>query len=395
MPIENILLFGDESVGDIQTVDQALLSEEELATPYPYTADQIQNDPSYLYFTSGTTGAKKAVIITQSTIIATLSLKDKWLPVGTHTLAYTEFHHVSSLITAMHLPLFTGCVAYVMPHYTFENLCSAIEKYKISVTTTQPYIIAALAKDNIARNYDLSSLNFVYCAGAALELAVTLSVKERIGLKVINFYGMTEAIGVFDADESTSLVNGIGYVASGFTAKTIDEQGNEVPQGEVGELLVKGPTITRGYYRNPKATTEAIDSEGYLHTGDLVKCDEEGMFTYMTRCKDLIKYRLAHIHPTSIENVLLAHPKVADCAAVGVYSPELVTELPRAYILLNDGEKLNREVIKELEEYSNSQLADEMRLRGGIIIVDSFPRTPSGKIQRRFLTTDLAAKITA
>ena len=391
LPTENILLFGDQSIKGIQAVDQVLFSGEELGTPYPYTLQQIKNDPTYLYFTSGTTGAKKAVILTQSIIITIMSIKDIMVHVGTHTLVYTDFHHMSALIVGVHMPIHAGCTAYVMPQYTFEGICAAIQTYKIYFIATQPYMISALAKDDTAKKYDLSSLRVVSNGGAALELTVTLIAKENIGLRVVNLYGMTESLGAFDNGITGTMLNGIGHLAFGFKAKLVDKEGNEVPQGEVGELLIKGPTVTPGYYGNPKATAEAIDTEGYLHTGDLLKCNKDGFFAYMGRSNDLIKYHLTHIHPTSIESVLMAHPKVADCAVIGVYSHEILTELPRAYILLNNGERHSEDIVRELEEYSNNQLADEMRLRGGIIIVDSFPRTPSGKIQRRFLNPDVNA----
>ena len=396
LPIENILLFGDQSIGGIQTVNQALLSGAELGRPYPYTLQQIQNDPTYLLFTSGTTGAKKAVIITQSMFITIMATKLAPIPPGTRILAYTDFHHISSLIAGMHTPIYAGCTVYMMPHYTFESICRAIETYRIGFFVTQPYIIAALAKDGIAKKYDLSSLFLVFNAGAALELPLILIAKKSIGLAIVNAYGMTEALGALNNDERGTLLNGIGYLAFGFTAKIIDEEGNEVPHGEVGELLVKGPTVTPGYYRNLKATAEIIDNDGYIHTGDLLKCDENGLFTFVGRSKDLIKYRPGNnIYPTSIESVLMGHPKVADCAVMGVHNPELGTEFPCAYILLNEGEKHSKDVAKELEDYSNSQLEDKMKLRGGIIFVDFFPRTPSGKIQRRFLNSNLASKIAA
>ena len=155
IPLENIILFGNESMHGLQTVDQALLNGEELAIPYPYSPEQIQNDPTYLYFTSGTTGAKKAVIITQCIMINTLSAKDTFFSAGTKALGFSPFHHGSSLITVLHLPIYAGYTTYVMGYNTFENVCSVIEKYKINVTTTRPYIVAALAKDSIAQSYDL------------------------------------------------------------------------------------------------------------------------------------------------------------------------------------------------------------------------------------------------
>lgn len=195
---------------------------------------------------------------------------------------------------------------------------------------------------------------------------------------------MTEVLGLFDTNPDVTLIDGLSYLASGCTAKLVDKEGKEVSNGEMGELWVKGPTV-KPYYRNPEATAATLDSDGYLHTGDLLKCDKNGLFFYVDRSKDLIKYHLVHIYPSEIENVLMTHPKVADCAAIGVYYSELVTELPRAYVNLVDGEQYSKKVERELREYADSRLSNEKQLRGGLFIVDSFPRTASGKIQRRLL----------
>lgn len=385
LPESHILMFGDYSIKGIRTVEETLLSGSELAKPYTYTSQELVESPAYLYFTSGTTGRKKAVIITQSCMSASLHFKDSWPFENMNALAYTEYHHASSLVANMHFFIYFGVTSYVMAHYSLENLCSVVEKYKINMTTTQPYIISALAKDDIANQYDLSSLKFVLCCGAALDNTVTHTVMDRLGIHIFNAYGMTEVLGLFDTNPEVAAANGIGYLAPGFTARVVDDDGNDVPTGEMGELWVHGPTVTLGYYRNPEATAAAIDADGYLHTGDLVRCDENGMFYYVDRAKDLIKYYLLHIYPSDIENVLMAHPKVSDCAAIGVYSPEHTTELPRAYVHLVDGEKYSEQVQQELLEFANARLPDQKRLRGGVVIVDSFPRTASGKIQRRVL----------
>ncbi|KAI8084043.1 uncharacterized protein B0P05DRAFT_570449 [Gilbertella persicaria] len=381
----HILIFGDTDMKGARTVDATLLSGDELATPYEYTPEQIGNDPAYLYFTSGTTGRKKAVKVTQRMIITSLILIEEFSLPSANMLAYTEFHHASSLLTAIHQPLYCGITVYVMPHFTFIGICEAIQKYKIAFMVAQPYIVSSMAKDKIAAEYDFSSLQCIMCCGAALDQNITLTAKERLGLNVINGFGMTELFGLFRTTPAITLANGLGYLAPGYSAKLINDEGNEVPIGQMGELCVKGPTMTTGYYRNPEATAALIDTEGYLHTGDLLRCDEEGMFYYVDRSKDLIKYGLEHIYPSDIENVLMTHPKVSDCAVIGFYSQELTTELPRAYVLLASHEKYSEAVERELKEYADSRLPDRKRLRGGLIIVKSFPRTASGKIQRRLL----------
>ncbi|KAI8352448.1 hypothetical protein EDC96DRAFT_567073 [Choanephora cucurbitarum] len=381
----NVLVLGSQDIKGIRAVDTTLLGGDELATPYNYTPEEIVNDPAYLYFTSGTTGRKKAVIITQYMLINYLTLIDEiQIPIA-NMLGYTEFHHASSVLISMHQCLFMGSPVYVMPHYSFDKLCAAIEKYQINMMVLQPYILSALAKEQVTSKYNLTSLKSVICCGAALDKSVISTVKERLNLDVFNGYGMTEIVGLFVTTPAISLSGGLGYLASGYSAKLIDEEGNEVPTGQMGELIVKGPTMTVGYYKNPEATAAAMDAEGYLHTGDLLRCDETGMFFYVDRAKDLIKYQRHQIYPNDIETVLMGHPKVSDCAVIGVYYPEIVTELPRAYVLLANNEKHSDAVAEEIKEYVHSQLPEHKHLRGGLIIVDSFPRTPIGKIKRRVL----------
>ncbi|KAI7897639.1 uncharacterized protein BX663DRAFT_463314 [Cokeromyces recurvatus] len=382
----NILVFGGIPVGDVRAVNEIILgTDDELAEPYPYTPEEIMNDPAYLYFTSGTTGEKKAVMITQRNIISSMKFKSDWPFTNANVLAYTEFHHGSSLAVTMHFAIYFGVTNYVMSHFSMCRLCEVIERFKINITVTQPYVISALAKESMITNYDISSLKSVICCGAALDNSVTLHVKKRTGLLVINTYGMTEVLGAFDSTPALTEANSIGYLAPGITARIVDENGHDVPDGQMGELLIRGPTVTKGYYRNPEATAKNFDAEGYLHTGDLVKCDENELFYYIDRSKDLIKYHLHHIYPSDIENVLMTHPKVSDCAVIGIYYPEFATELPRAYVNLVNDERHTEGIVQELQTYADERLSDEKRLRGGVVIVDSFPRTASGKIQRRIL----------
>ncbi|OBZ90220.1 putative acyl-coenzyme A synthetase [Choanephora cucurbitarum] len=373
-----VLVFRKQDINDARAVDTFLFNGNELAKPYSYAPEDIAKSPAYLYFTSGTTGAKKAVMISQYMMVRTLMLTDSLKIPMPSILAYTEFHHASSLATALIQSFFLGYTVYVMPHYTFEGLCTAIESHKVGMMITQPYVLSALARDQVAAKHNLSSLKSVVCCGAASSQDVISDAKERLGLAVFNVYAMTEIIGMFTVTPTVSNAGGVGYLSGGFSAKLIDEEGNEVPTGQTGELLIKGPTLMPGYYRNPEATAKAFDSDGFFRTGDLFRINEDGCFHYVGRGKDLIKYKLHHIYPVEIEAILMSHPKVSDCAVIGVYQPELVTEVPRAYVSLVDTQKHNDAIVNEIIEYANSHLPDEKRLRGGLIVIDAFPRNSTG-----------------
>lgn len=376
----NIVIFGKTGIQGIRAVDDTLLKGDEEAEPLKYTSEQMQNDPAVLYFTSGTTGRKKAVIRTQINLL--FSMVKKNINTNSVVLSYLDFNHSTSLVAIMLISLYYGCTNHLLNHYSFRGLCSAIERYKSTYISCAPYVISSLVKDPIAREYDISSLNMLGSCGAVLKKAVIEDAKNELGIIVLDLYGLTEVTGLFVTTPEVFAVGGVGYLNGGFTARLIDENGQDVSEGQMGELLIKGPSLTPGYYNVSESIT---DADGYFNTGDLFKCNENGVFYFCDRSKDLMKYYGTQIYPGEIEEVLIKHPKVADCAAVGVYQPEVAAEFPRAYVLLIDGEHNLEEIAKELQVYSDSQLPEKKQIRAGIIIVDSFPRTSSGKIQRRLL----------
>ncbi|XP_068083083.1 luciferin 4-monooxygenase isoform X3 [Anabrus simplex] len=162
--------------------------------------------------------------------------------------------------------------------------------------------------------------------------------------------------------------------------KVVDEDtGRAVGPYVEGELCMKGPTLTKGYYRNPEATAAAIDKDGWLHSGDVAYYDDEGFFYIVDRIKDLIKYRGNHVAPVEIESQLLEHPEVKDCAVVGV-KHDLNQERPMAVVIRQPGSKVTE---KELVDLVQDKLAEHKWLRGGVRFVDELPMTPTGKVQRR------------
>ncbi|CEP17022.1 hypothetical protein [Parasitella parasitica] len=373
----NIVVFGDASIQGIRAVDDTILNGNEEAEPIKYTKEQMQNDTAFLYFTSGTTGRKKAVMRTQDNILYSMGRLPK--APDSASLSYLDFNHSSSLIGIMMVTLYYGWTTYLLNHYSLRGLCAAIQEYKPKYLCCAPYVISSLMKDSIAREYDISSIAMIGCCGAVLKKAVTDEAREKFNINVLDMYGMTEILGIFCTDVAISAAGGIGYLKPGFTARLVDDDGQDVLPGQAGELLIKGPSLTPGYYNNP---LPIVDNEGYFHTGDLFKCDANGLFSFCERKKDLIKSFKTHIYPSEIEQVMIKHPKVADCAAIGVYHEESGTEFLRLYVKLIDGQFDSQEIVKELQAYSDEQLAEAKRVRAGIEIVDSFPRTSSGKIQR-------------
>ena len=159
----------------------------------------------------------------------------------------------------------------------------------------------------------------------------------------------------------------------------------EVPVGEQGEIWIMGPNIFKGYYKNTKATAEAINAEGWYRTGDVGYIDLNNNIFITDRMKELIKYNGYQVSPAQLEGLLLGHPAVNDVAVIGVYSNKRVTELPRAYVVPAKGYSASKELEKEIVDWLSSRVSPYKRLRGGIRFVDVIPKSGAGKVLRRLL----------
>ncbi|KAI9026428.1 hypothetical protein CLU79DRAFT_698354, partial [Phycomyces nitens] len=384
---DRILVFGDEIVDGFRPFRSVLMDHSTLATPVRPTPEQLLTDPAYLYFTSGTTGTRKAVIITHDNVVVTFCSKQMWLAHGTRYLSYTNNAHASALIVAMSNCVKNGVQTHLLKDFTLQRLCEAIQKYKIQVFATQPWVSAALTRESFVSNYDLSSLEFAMSAGSPLDPMTMVRFRERHDATLCSFFGMTESLLIFQVTKEGS----IGKLYPGFTVKLLGDNGKEVPHGSIGELCIKGRFVTTGYYKNPEATAGAIDKDGFYHCGDLVRVDNEGYFYYVSRIKDIIKYYAYHISPPEIEYVLLAHPGVSECCVVGDYSEELSTELPKAFVVLSSKSKSLE--VDDLQDYANDRLPDYMRLRGGLVILNELPKSSLGKILRSALRHQMGQSV--
>jgi acyl-coenzyme A synthetase/AMP-(fatty) acid ligase len=383
IPKSNILVLGGGgTIDDIQTVQDVLLSGENVATPYVFTPGELESQCVYLCYTSGSTGRRKAVMATQRIMLNTLGGFITRKPIKARVLANRPFNFMSAAHSELHIAVFQGSELYFSRAVEPDEIYRDIEKYKITQFKAAPYVINRMAKDESCNNYDLSSLVLITSVGAVITKATIALIKERFGTNVINMYGGSEMFLPVNTSFELTEMGAIGRIKEEYTARIVDENDNQVEPGEPGELLIKGPTITIGYYNNPEANKKGFTEDGFYRTGDIVACDKDGVLWFKSRCKNLMKYKSTHIYPYDIEKVVLKHPKVSDCGVIGVFSEELSTDLPRAYVsLLNKEDYDNKEELaQEILEFSNKMLHETRKIRAGVFIMDSLPRNLTGKI---------------
>nr|CAD7444267.1 unnamed protein product [Timema bartmani] len=254
-----------------------------------------------------------------------------------------------------------------------------------------PPILAFLAKHPMVLQYDLRSLTRVGVGAAPVSADLLRQFKNRfphIGF-IRQGYGMTEttlsALGNNTNDHGK--LESVGTLVPGMEAKVIDESGRSLGVGQRGELCFRGCVVMKGYVNNPSATSQTIDHEGWLHTGDVGYYDEEGSFYIVDRLKDLIKYKGFQVPPAELEAILMSHPGVMDAAVIGV-PDEGAGELPKAFVV-----KKNANVTaQQLVDYVDGQVSSAKKLRGGVQFVEAIPKNPSGKILRKELRDVVSPK---
>lgn len=256
-----------------------------------------------------------------------------------------------------------------------------------------PPVAAVLAKHPLVDEYDLSSVHDVICAAAPLSPQIQTALADRLKIKTFrNGYGMSEivAAGIVPPPPLADHImkkGSIGLLMPGMEAKVVDvESGAELGPNQEGEILFKGDTVMKGYLGNPGATAATVDADGWLHTGDIGKYDEEHLFYITDRLKELIKYKGWQVAPAELEDIILAHPQVADVGVIGVAAPdEGDGDVPKAFVVLKPGVPAGEETAASIKQLVEDQLTSYKKLRGGVVFIDALPRSLAGKLLRREL----------
>jgi long-chain acyl-CoA synthetase len=363
-----------------------------------FEAPQLANpdELAVLQYTGGTTGVAKGAMLTHRNLLANAHQCWAWnelSPGSEHSsLCIAPFFHVYGLTVGMNLTILNGSTLVLLPRFTVGEALSAIAKYKPDLFPGVPTLYLALAREVEKGHQDLSSIKICISGSAPLPLEVQQRFERLSGARVVEGYGLTEASPVTHCNPvfGERRIGTIGVPMPSTDAAIINPETWEfLPPGEVGEIVVHGPQVMRGYWQRPDET-EKVLRDGWLKTGDIGSMSEDGYFTISDRAKDIIIASGYKVFPREVEEVLYQHPKVLEAAVVGVPDPYR-GETVRAYIVAKPGEKPTAE---ELEAYSKEHLAI-YKVPKQIVFRDALPKSMIGKVVRRTLREEAIATMNA
>ncbi len=367
------------------------LLEEAPDEPFESAAEPA--DPAVLQPTGGTTGTPKTAILTHRNLVANTHQVAAWFPTGTagegSILCTLPFFHIYGLSVAMNYALLMGITQILLPRFEPEVTLEAIHRYKPRLFPGAPIMYARLLEEPKLGKYDLTSIEACISGAAPLPVLVQERFEHITGGRVSEGYGLTEASPVTHCNpiHGERRMGSVGLPFPSTEAQIVDlETGKQVlPVGEAGELCIRGPQVFSGYWNRPEETAGSL-RDGWLHTGDVAAMDSDGYFRILDRMKDLIEVGGINVYPREIEDVLHAHPAVAEATIVGEPHP-IKGEVPRAYVVLRPDATATEE---ELLAYCRLNLA-RYKVPVAIEIRAELPRTMIGKVQRWRLAQERAA----
>lgn len=345
-----------------------------------------KNELALIQYTGGTTGVAKGVMLTHYNLIANATQAALWIYKANEPkkkyLAALPFFHVFGLTVLLNLAIRNAGSLYLVPRYKVDEVLKLITKHKLALFPGAPTMYVAIINYVELNKYDVTSIEVCISGAAPLPVEVQERFENLTGGKLIEGYGLTEASPVTHANTvwEKRKIGSIGIPFPDTEARIVDPlTGETLPLGEVGELVVRGPQVMKGYWQNEAETNKAI-KDGWLYTGDLGKMDEDGFCYILDRRKDIIIAGGFNIYPREVEEVLYEHPAVEEAVVAGIVDPYR-GETVKAYVVLKDNATASSD---ELKQFCKERLA-AYKVPKVYEFRDALPKTLVGKILRRKL----------
>jgi long-chain acyl-CoA synthetase len=358
---------------------------------FPEPIQDPQQTIAALPYSSGTTGLPKGVMLSHYNLVANVyQLRSKNgtpLDADDTMLCFLPLYHIYGLTVALTFSLAVGSTLVLMPRFDVQKLCALLTKEGVTMMPLVPPAINALCQAAEAGMFPKNhKVRWIKSGAAPLAPELARRFTTLTGIPVIQGYGMTEASPVthvgYIAPPEMNRPASIGQPLVLTDCRVLDPNGNDVKPGEPGELVMRGPQIMLGYWKEPQATA-AVLRDGWYFSGDIVRCDGDGFYYVLDRSKEMIKYKGFPVAPAEVESLLLEHPAVRDCGVVAKPDPAC-GEIPCAFVVLREGFTASDTLGKELCDFVGDRLAHHKQPRE-VRFVEVVPRTASGKILRREL----------
>jgi long-chain acyl-CoA synthetase len=350
--------------------------------PEAELADTDAEDTAVILYTSGTTGKPKGAELTHRNLSRNAEIASQTtckIEEGDVVLGSLPLFHSFGQTVSMNASLRVGATLTLLPKFDPGEALEIMQRDRVTHYYGVPTMYGALLHHPERENFDTSALRICITGGAAMPVEVLRGFEEAFGCELLEGYGLSETSPVASSNHPgrPRKPGSIGTPLREVEMKVVDENDQEVPQGEVGEIVIRGHNVMKGYWQRPEATAEAMRG-GWFHSGDMAKVDEEGYFFIVDRKKDLIIRGGYNVYPREVEEVLYAHTAVLEVAVVAVPHDELGEEVGAA-VVLNAGESASAD---DIREYCKAEVAAYKYPRH-VWFIDELPKGPTGKILKR------------